>query len=188
MITAANVFNVTVTDANEEKSERSYSANVSKNRVKIMNVGNILPDAYVAEQYKTVIEARYGTVPYVFSATNLPQGLSINTATGVISGIPTQKADNIPVRVTVRQASGTDSWSHSITFILSIKDSDSILKIDMDSSDKGSSATINANDLISYNNKDKEIIIETDRASYNLPVGTISSDNVKMLLGLSNFK
>jgi len=183
MITAANVFNVTVTDANEEKSERSYSANVSKNRVKIMNVGNILPDAYVAEQYKTVIEARYGTVPYVFSATNLPQGLSINTATGVISGIPTQKADNIPVRVTVRQASGTDSWSHSITFILSIKDSDSILKIDMDSSDKGSSATINANDLISYNNKDKEIIIETDRASYNLPVGTISSDNVKNAFG-----
>ncbi|MFA5341047.1 MAG: putative Ig domain-containing protein, partial [Clostridia bacterium] len=182
-VITANVFNVIVIDANKDRAEMSYSSKVSKNRVKIMNVGNILPDGYVNEQYKAVIEARYGTVPYVFTATNLPEGLSINSATGAISGIPTQKAYNVSIRVTVRQESGTDSWSDSVTFILSIKESDSILKINMDSSDKGSSATINANDLISYSNKDKEIIVETDRASYNLPVGTISGDSIKNAFG-----
>ena len=177
-IISINLFDVTVTDADGFTAEMSYSATVNANRVKIMNIGNILPVAYVGEQYKAVIDAKYGTPPYVFSANNLPQGLHINAETGVITGIPSLTVDNTPVMVTVRQKSGMENWANSMTFLLSVKESDSILKINMSSSDNGSNAKVNADNLINYENKDKEIIVETDRASYNLPVGMIGSKDI----------
>jgi large repetitive protein len=48
-----------------------------------------LPDATVGAPYTAWPQASGGTMPYTYSASGLPPGLSINTATGVISGMPT---------------------------------------------------------------------------------------------------
>ncbi len=48
----------------------------------------ILPDGVVNAAYSQVVAATGGTLPYVWSDAGLPSGLSIDPATGVISGTP----------------------------------------------------------------------------------------------------
>jgi len=65
----------------------------------------------------TAIGANGGTPPYSFSATNLPAGLSIAPATGVISGTPTA-AGTYAVTVTVTDAASNVS---SATFNMGVQ-------------------------------------------------------------------
>lgn len=50
-----------------------------------------LADGVVGAAYLTQVELWSGTAPYVFEATGLPSGLSINSVTGVISGTAAQE-------------------------------------------------------------------------------------------------
>jgi hypothetical protein len=67
----------------------------------IIDVTNtILPGATVGSSYSAVtLTASGGASPYVFSATGLPTGLTLNSSTGVISGSPTQSG-NFTVNIT----------------------------------------------------------------------------------------
>ena len=61
----------------------------------------VLPDATVGQQYNTTIHQTGYSNP-VFSAVNLPNGLSLNPATGEISGIPSQKSTS-KINITVTE-------------------------------------------------------------------------------------
>ena len=62
-----------------------------------------LPEAAVGP-YTATIQATGGSTPYTWSATGLPKWLSINPATGVISGTAT--TGNYQITVTVTSADG----------------------------------------------------------------------------------
>ncbi|MFN7933993.1 MAG: putative Ig domain-containing protein [Bryobacteraceae bacterium] len=55
-------------------------------------VTNSLPDATLNSNYSQFIQASGGVTPYVYTVTagSLPQGMTLNTQTGLLSGIPTQ--------------------------------------------------------------------------------------------------
>lgn len=75
-----------------------------------------LPDATVGIAYTATVAVSGGVAPYTFSAEGLPQGLSINPTTGVISGTVSGPVDAASVTVTVSDASTpalTDS--HTLT-------------------------------------------------------------------------
>jgi Putative Ig domain len=80
---------VTVTDSTQPKAQ-SASANLSLtiSPAKLAISTASLPPATVDVSYTATIAATGGATPYTFSATNLPEGLSIGTSTGVITGSP----------------------------------------------------------------------------------------------------
>ena len=63
-------------------------------------------NATVGLSYSYTLAATGGTVPYSFAVTTgtLPAGLSLNAATGVISGTPTTANADVPVTITVTDA------------------------------------------------------------------------------------
>ena len=69
-----------------EVSSENYSLNI---------VTTELPNGDPNEQYDAVIEARGGDEPYAFSVSDgeLPTGLSLDSETGEISGIPTEEGE-----------------------------------------------------------------------------------------------
>ncbi len=74
-----------------------------------------LGDGVIDQVYSSSVAATGGTVPYTWSATGLPGGISINSSTGSISGTPTAEGD-YTVSVTVMDASGaTDTASFDVT-------------------------------------------------------------------------
>jgi hypothetical protein len=64
------------------------------------------------------VEASDGTLPYVFSISSvLPEGLTFNTSSGVISGIPTQLASLVDYNITVVDAN-TDAYVSGFQLIV----------------------------------------------------------------------
>src|ERR1035437_10110294 len=62
-----------------------------------------LPGGTVGIAYSTRISATGGTTPYIYSASGLPSGLSINGSTGTISGTPAQSSvgtSTVAIKVT----------------------------------------------------------------------------------------
>jgi len=79
--------------------------------VAIQSVG--LPGGVVGSQYSAVLRASGGALPFTWSATGLPAGLTISSQ-GVISGTPSAES-NSTVQLTVTDANGvTDSASFSL--------------------------------------------------------------------------
>ncbi len=76
----------------------------------------------VGTPYKTTLTAWGGTAPYSFAATGLPAGLTINAATGVISGTPATEGTS-SVNATVSDATTQHAY---LTFSMKVSKSGTI--------------------------------------------------------------
>jgi uncharacterized protein (TIGR03437 family) len=115
--TAGSPFTVvaTVTDATLTSKSVTYSLTISG--ALTVAVPTTLPAATLNVGYTpTTVTAGGGLPPYTWTATGLPTGLSINVATGVITGTPTTAAGS-PYSVTVTV---TDSRGVTATMTYSL--------------------------------------------------------------------
>ncbi len=80
-----------------------------------------LPNGQINVAYSTTLAASGGTTPYTWSLTSgtLPTGLSLNTATGVISGTPTASVTNSPLTFQAKD-SGAPQQTKSVNLTLTV--------------------------------------------------------------------
>ena len=109
-------FTVTlqVTDGVKASSSRSYTLTIA-NPMSITGPASMpagqLGTAYTA----TTITASGGTTPYVWTATGVPAGMTLNSSTGVLSGTPTTYGSFI-VDVVVKDVNGISTTrSYTVT-------------------------------------------------------------------------
>jgi hypothetical protein len=107
---------VQVTDSKGTSVSKQFTLNVTApTSVTITTTG--LPDGTAGSPYAQPIAASGGTPPYTWSG-SLPGGLSIDPASGLISGTPSV-GGRISLTVTVQDSSGiTASQSFSVNFAL----------------------------------------------------------------------
>ncbi len=82
-------FSVTVTDANSITATRQFTVTIGVGLTFLTAAS--LPNATVGASYSSQLQASGGTPPYSWSLVqgNLPDGVSFNGASGLISGTPT---------------------------------------------------------------------------------------------------
>ncbi|HEX3892200.1 MAG TPA: Ig domain-containing protein [Terracidiphilus sp.] len=95
---------VTVTDAGQPQQSASAAMSLAvsaatQNTLAIATTS--LPDGTIGATYNATIDVTGGSSPFVFSATGLPSGLSIDTVTGILSGTPQGPAATSSVSITV---------------------------------------------------------------------------------------
>jgi large repetitive protein len=100
-------FTIRVTDSTTATASVACSITVNGQLV----ITGPAPDGYLNVPYSHAFPAMGGVLPYVFSMQvgALPNGLRLNTATGVVSGIPlVQGLFNFTIRVTDALGSTSD--------------------------------------------------------------------------------
>ncbi len=102
---------VRVTDAGGLYYDRRFTIAIqnvqgdSNDNAIVVDMGPIIPKGAVGSAYSFTPTVTKGTSPYTWTATGLPTGLSINSATGEISGIPAAMGTSA-VSVTVTDSRG----------------------------------------------------------------------------------
>jgi hypothetical protein len=97
-------FSITATDATGCTGSRLYTMTIASPGCPAITVSpSTLPPGNAQMQYSQTVSASGGTAPYTFtvSAGSLPNGLTLNPATGLISGIPQQSGlSNFTIQAT----------------------------------------------------------------------------------------
>jgi hypothetical protein len=113
---------ITVTDASTptpQTATASLSLKVSAAKLAITTTS--LPSGTVGSAYSGSINASGGTTPYFYAASGLPGGLSIDAATGSISGTPgASSAGTAAVGVTVTDATTPTAQTAAASLSLTI--------------------------------------------------------------------
>jgi YVTN family beta-propeller protein len=97
---------------------------VSSNTMMTVGIGSIL-EGSIGEAYIIALTVNGGESPYNFNATGLPIGLSINSSTGLVSGIPTEQANST---VTACVYDSLDQQIN-ISFDINIKEPDTTVPV-----------------------------------------------------------
>ncbi|WEK07703.1 MAG: putative Ig domain-containing protein [Candidatus Pseudomonas colombiensis] len=112
-------FTYTATNASGTSNSATVTVTVSAPTLAITPTN--VPNSTVNSAYSQTISATGGTAPYTYaiSAGSLPAGLSLNTSTGTLSGIPTASGTfNFTVRATdANSATGARAYSVIISGI-----------------------------------------------------------------------
>lgn len=96
--------NFTINDGTNTVS-RSIALTVSAIRIAASGPApGVLPNASQGNPYSTTLTATGGTAPYTWNVANLPNGLTWDSATGVVSGTPVANAGKFQIGVTARAA------------------------------------------------------------------------------------
>jgi hypothetical protein len=113
-------FTITATDANGCPGSRAYTVVIAAAGCPVITLSPaVLPPGTVGTPYSQTISASGGTAPYTYSVTSgaLPPGLTLNTATGAITGTPTtQGLFNFTIQATATGGC-TGSAPYSIAIV-----------------------------------------------------------------------
>jgi hypothetical protein len=96
--------NVTVTDSSSPTHQTLTKQFTLTIGPAVSITTGALPSGQTGNAYSLTMAATGGTAPYTWSASGLPAGLSVNSSTGLISGIP-QAGGSATVNITVTDAS-----------------------------------------------------------------------------------
>jgi hypothetical protein len=113
-------FSVTITDADGVTATKSLSITV--NVVPTVTTSSLPTATQTQTSYSQTLAGTGGTVPYAWSVTtgSLPSGLSLNAATGVISGTVGSSATTQIFTVTLTDVNGVTA-THSLTLTVNAK-------------------------------------------------------------------
>ncbi len=112
----ADSFTYTASNSGGTSAPATVTVAVSAPTLAFSPAPGGLPDGTVGTAYNQTITATGGTSPYSFTAAGLPAGLTINAATGVISGAPTIAGSN---NVTISATDGHGATG-AATYTISI--------------------------------------------------------------------
>jgi hypothetical protein len=110
-------FTISATDTTNARGEKAFTMVVQPARLQITTAS--LGNGAVGAAYAAAVGATGGTPPYSFGASGLPDGVSIDSTTGGISGTPTRPG-SFTVNVTVTDR---DNQTASKTFTVEITSS-----------------------------------------------------------------
>jgi hypothetical protein len=108
-------FILRVTDSNGQTASKSLSITIAPPGLSI-TTNSQLPDGSLNAAYTATLAAQGGAPPYTWSAVGLPNGLSINSSSGAITGVPAA-AGSFAIAITVTD---TTLASFSNRFTLNI--------------------------------------------------------------------
>jgi hypothetical protein len=100
---ATSTFTAQVSDSGNPAMTATHQFSLTVNPAPLAIMSTSLPNGTVNSNYGTTLQTTGGTTPYTWAVTtgSLPAGLSLNTSTGAITGIPT--------------ASGTSTFKVTVT-------------------------------------------------------------------------
>jgi subtilisin-like proprotein convertase family protein len=110
-------FTITAADVNGCSGSQAYSVNISCPTITLSPT--TLPDGVTGTPYDQTVTGSGGSAPYTYSVSSgaLPDGLTLDTATGQISGTPTtQGAFNFTITAAdVNNCTGSQAYSVNIS-------------------------------------------------------------------------
>src|SRR5258706_3496456 len=116
-----------VTDSSNPALTRSVTLTLTFSPAALVITTSSLPNGQLGVSYSSTLKAASGITPYVWSLTSgaLPTGLTLNSASGAITGTPTIAVSSTPLTFKVTDSS-SPALTQSANFTLTIASSSNI--------------------------------------------------------------